>query len=328
MSAVSPNQARTPRKPPIDLTPPEQAIAETIEWVEPERRRSGRSLGSSVLATLAILLAAGAGYVAWEQSQARQSALATLSKTSAELRTVAGERASALENAREQESLVAQQKDRLAQSDAELSELKVKLGAAEARLAELANQSEALNQHLTEFRALTKQFQRMIDSGKLQITYRRGRMIVELPAAVLFASGSAELSTDGRQALQEIAKILRKVPGKRFVVGGHTDDVPIGKASSTYSSNWSLSAARAVVVTEALLQSGLRPGNLVAAGFGEYDPIANNANERGRVKNRRIEIVLEPNIAGLPHALAELQDAAETQTKSKPLGTPTSVAKR
>ena len=84
-------------------------------------------------------------------------------------------------------------------------------------------------------------------------------MIVELPAAVLFASGSAELSGDGRQALQEIAKILKKVPGKRFMVGGHTDDVPLTK-NAAYASNWALSAARAVMVTEELIQAGLRAG--------------------------------------------------------------------
>jgi len=158
---------------------------------------------------------------------------------------------------------------------------------------------------MAEYRKVTQQFRSMIDSGKLAVTFRRGRMIVELPAAVLFASGSAELSAPGAAALKEVAAILGNVPGKRFIVAGHTDDVPIIKALTGYSSNWALSAARAVIVTEALLSAGLPPNDLSAAGFGEYDPIASNRAPAGRQKNRRIEIVLEPELKAFPSALDE-----------------------
>lgn len=289
---------------------------DTIEWAEPGPPRRARSGGSWLFSIAAVLLALGLGFSTWQQWQARQSALTALDKTNTQLLALTKEHAQALQSSTEQQKLVAEQGQRIEQGEAESTELKTKLGAAEARLRELETQSEALNEHLSEFRALTKQFQRMIDSGKLQVEFRRGRMIVELPAAVLFASGSAELSSEGRQSLQEIAKILRKVPGKRFMVGGHTDDVPIGKGSTAYSSNWSLSAARAVMVTEELVQSGLRANHLVAAGYGEHDPIASNSTDRGRLKNRRIEIVLEPDLAKLPNALADLK-ASEPAAKKK-----------
>lgn len=264
----------------------------------------------------AMLLALGAGYLGWEQWQARQSALASLSKANSELLALTKQQAQTTQELGDQKKLVAEQKQRSEQDASEVSDLKAKLGAAEARLSELETQSEALNEHLAEFKSLTKQFQRMIDTGKLQISFRRGRMIVELPAAVLFASGSAEISTEGKQALQEIAKILRKVPGKRFMVGGHTDDVPI-KNSTTYTSNWALSSARAVTVTEELIQSGLRANHLVAAGYGEYDPIASNSTDKGRLKNRRIEIVLEPDLANLPNAIADLKPKKPADAKKK-----------
>lgn len=317
MSGVSPNQPSRNRKDPAPPTPSEHEVAETIEWVDPpsaSRRRGGA--GAWIVAITATLLAVGLGYVASEQWRARQSAVALLEKTNNELQTATRERAAAQQSTTEQQKLVAEQKQRLEQDSSELTDLKAKLGATEARLAELETQSDQLNAHLAEFKALSKQFQRMIDSGKLEISFRHGRMIVELPAAVLFASGSAELSTDGRQSLGEIAKILRKVPGKRFMIGGHTDDVPIGK-NATYSSNWSLSAARAVTVTEALIQAGLRANHLAATGYGEYDPIASNATDKGRVKNRRIEIVLEPDFAGLPNALADLKKDAKAPAKKK-----------
>jgi chemotaxis protein MotB len=308
MSAVPNQAARPPRKPPVQHTPDEQAIAETIEWVEPGPHPR-RSTGLWLVTITSLLLAGGLGYIGWTQWQARQSAVASLDKTGTQLQTLTKEHAQALQNASDQEKLVAEQKQQLEQNGAEVGDLKAKLGAAEARLRELETQSEALNEHVAEFRALTKQFQRMIDSGKLQVNFRRGRMIVELPAAVLFASGSADLSPDGRTALQEIAKILKQVPGKRFVVGGHTDDVPIGK-NTTYTSNWSLSSARAVMVTEELIHSGLRANRLTAAGYSEYDPIASNATDKGRTKNRRIEIVLEPDLGNVSGALADLKDTS------------------
>jgi len=144
---------------------------------------------------------------------------------------------------------------------------------------------------------------------------------------VLFASGSAALSDEGRKSLQEVAKILRTVPGKHFIVGGHTDDVPIAKTPNGFSSNWALSAARAVTVTESLVDAGLHANQLVAAGYGEYDAIANNGSDKGRQKNRRIEIVLEPMLNGLPNALADLEKqnakaaaakTAATKTPAKP----------
>lgn len=317
MSAVPSNQTSnaTRKQPPADLQQP--TAAPTLEWEEPVRepRRGGK--GSWLVAITASLLAVGLGYVSLQQWQARTRALTALGQSKTAVQTLTEERARNARSLAEQARQLTEQKQRIEVAAAELTDVKAKLGATEARLNELEAQSEAQKEHLAEFRSLTKQFQRMIDSGKLQISFRRGRMIVELPAAVLFASGSAELSPDGKQALQEIAKILRQVPGKRFMVGGHTDDVPIGKSTGTYSSNWSLSAARAVTVTESLIESGLRANHLVAAGYGEYDPIASNASDRGKQKNRRIEIVLEPELGGLPGAIADLKKDDGAAKKKK-----------
>lgn len=318
MGEVAPNQPVVARAQP-PATPPSHAdeLPETLEWQDVSApRRSGRT--ASVIAALACLLAVGLGYVAWQQWDAAQKTRATLVNTQRELRTVGDQRARTASALSEQEKLVADQKQQNDQNASELADAKAKLFASEARLRELEAQSDALNQHLAEFRALTKQFQRMIDSGKLQIAIRRGRMIVELPAAVLFASGSAELSADGQRSLQEIAKILRQVPGKRFMVGGHTDNVAIAKGGP-FKSNWALSAARAVVVTESLIGAGLRADHLVAAGYGEYDPVAANASDKGRQKNRRIEIVLEPELTGLPNALADLKkESGASKSTTRP----------
>jgi len=77
-------------------------------------------------------------------------------------------------------------------------------------------------------------------------------------------------------------------------VAGHTDDRPVHR--SRYKDNWWLSVARAVRVVEFLQKQGVPPQNLSAAGFSQYQPVANNASPEGRKQNRRIEITLLPSI--------------------------------
>src|SRR5690606_5652418 len=142
---------------------------------------------------------------------------------------------------------------------------------------------------------------------KLEIAFRRGRMIVQLPAQVLFPSGSAELTGEGVEAIADVAKILRDMRDQHFIVGGHTDSIPV--SNDEFRSNWELSAARAVNVTESLVKAGLKPGQLVAAGYAEFDPVAKNNTQAGRQKNRRIEIILEPKLREIPD-LESLERAA------------------
>src|SRR6185503_5709521 len=123
------------------------------------------------------------------------------------------------------------------------------------------------------------------------------------PAEIFFESGKAELTKEAVPAMREIASILRQFPDRRFEVAGHTDVIPLH--NQEFKSNWELSTARAVTVTEALVAGGMNPGRLVAAGYGPYDPVANNATEAGRKENRRIEIVLFPNIKEMPSLPAD-----------------------
>jgi chemotaxis protein MotB len=119
--------------------------------------------------------------------------------------------------------------------------------------------------------------------------------------------------------LKELAGVLKQFPDRRFMVAGHTDNIPIGP--SNFKSNWELSTARAVTVTEFLASSGVNPGRLTAAGYSEYDPIRPNATEAGRSENRRIEIVLLPNvneISGLAKAAASANGVASAGAKAPP----------
>lgn len=85
---------------------------------------------------------------------------------------------------------------------------------------------------------------------------------------------------------------------RKYQVAGHTDDVPIHTAR--FASNWELSTARAVEVVRFLISNGMKPQQLSAAGFGEFDPAVPNDSTEHRAQNRRIEIVLLPNLSELP----------------------------
>ncbi len=127
---------------------------------------------------------------------------------------------------------------------------------------------------------------------------RHGRMVVKLPASVLFPSGSAELSKDGFGAVAAVAHILRQFPDRQFEVAGHTDAIAVSP-TSPFKTNLELSAARAVTVAQALEKGGMNAAHLSAAGYAEFQPVASNRSEAGRQENRRIEIVLVPNLAEL-----------------------------
>jgi chemotaxis protein MotB len=165
---------------------------------------------------------------------------------------------------------------------------------ARARLDELRKAQAAAEARSALFRELALKLKRMIDSGDLRITLRSGRMVVVLPNDVLFDSGKSQLKPRGKEALGQLATALATISGRNFQVAGHTDNDPI--RYSGYTSNWQLSAARALEVVGFLSQSGMRAEALSAAGYAEFDPVAGNDTPDGKAKNRRIEITLQPNI--------------------------------
>lgn len=168
------------------------------------------------------------------------------------------------------------------------------LDDAKIRLEELRKAQAAAEQRAQLFRELVMKFQKMVDAGELQIALRDGRMVLQLPTDVLFDSAKVDIKPSGKGALKQLAQVLETLDDRRFQVAGHTDNVPI--QTSRYPSNWELSTARAVEVTRFLVAQGVSPSMLSAAGYGEFDPVAENESSQGRAQNRRIEISLVPSI--------------------------------
>jgi chemotaxis protein MotB len=180
----------------------------------------------------------------------------------------------------------------------ELASAKSDLAASEKEILQLRKLREQAEAEAAQFKLLVVQFKSMIDAGKLEVVMRDGHIQLKLPDDVLFPSGSKNLKPEGMKALEEVASVLKDVPGRKFMIAGHTDNVPL-KKGARFKNNWELSTARAVEVVQFMVQHEVKPETLAATGFGPYDPIADNSTSEGRAKNRRLEIILLPQLTNL-----------------------------
>ncbi|MDF2887111.1 MAG: chemotaxis protein MotB [Lacrimispora sp.] len=115
-------------------------------------------------------------------------------------------------------------------------------------------------------------------------------LVIRLNNAIFFDSGSAEIKKQSEDTLIEVANLLNTVDNY-IRIEGHTDNVPIRR--SPYPSNWELSTARAVNVVKLFIaKESFSPNKLIAVGYGEYKPVADNSTAEGRAKNRRIDIII------------------------------------
>ncbi|MCD6412531.1 MAG: OmpA family protein, partial [Elusimicrobia bacterium] len=121
----------------------------------------------------------------------------------------------------------------------------------------------------------------------IEVNESQIRLVLNTP--VLFDSGRAQLRNETKKILDGIARTFSLTKDK-IIIEGHTDNIPI--RSSDFKSNWELSARRAVNVINYFVKKGFPPERFIAAGYGEYFPRFSNATAEGRMKNRRIEIVL------------------------------------
>jgi chemotaxis protein MotB len=132
-----------------------------------------------------------------------------------------------------------------------------------------------------------------IAKGQVTISELKGKLTVNMEAAILFDSGKADVKSDGLEILLKMVETLKSVKDKAIRIEGHTDNIQItGVLVRQFPTNWELSAARAINVAKYLQQQGLDPAILSAAAFAEYKPVADNGIKEGRAKNRRIEITL------------------------------------
>jgi chemotaxis protein MotB len=194
------------------------------------------------------------------------------------------------------------------------------LEQAQKRMEELKKAQAQAEERAAQFRKLVTQFKALTDAGKLQVEIRENRMIVRLGDKILFDPGKTDLKPEGKDALTQVTAVLKTLPNRNFQVAGHTDNVPI--KSKRFRSNWDLSTARAVEVTNYMIGAGMEPKRLSAAGYADQSPVVPNDSPDNMAKNRRIEITLVPNLDDLP----PIDDALKGDQPAAPSAAPGAAA--
>ena len=193
-------------------------------------------------------------------------------------------------------------KQKLRERGMNLDNLTQSLAEERRALEEYKSRAEQLEQIRKRFETLRGKLAQLTNLG-LRVEVRDNRMLIQLPGDVLFDSGSDKLKPRGKEILTAVAAVVRGDPDlskREFQVAGHTDSKPL--KGGPYQDNWGLSAMRArsvlAYLTAPAADSGgaLDPKNWSAAGYGDTDPVANNDSDEGREKNRRVELVVMPNV--------------------------------
>lgn len=158
------------------------------------------------------------------------------------------------------------------------------------------------------YKRLKEGLEEDIAAGRIMLERNRDQVVIRFPEHVSFPSGSARLVTGATALIERVVRLLDS-DGKQVTVAGHTDNVPL--RSGAFSSNWDLSAARAVTVAEHVLSLDvITAAQLVVSGYGESRPIGPNDTADSRARNRRVEIIVAYRQDA--DANTALQDARES----------------
>ena len=173
------------------------------------------------------------------------------------------------------------------------------------QLVEAKDKSDSLNMVLTNnlTRSLTNAEKQEVDVQVL-----KGVVYISLADNMLYKSGSYEINARASETLSKIAKIIKDYKEYEVLIEGNTDDVPI--ARTNIRNNWDLSCLRASSVVQALQNEyGVDPQRLTAGGRGEYNPVASNATELGKQRNRRTQVIITPKLDQFMDRIDEAPDS-------------------
>ena len=188
------------------------------------------------------------------------------------------------------------QEDSLVALGADLESRRKELAARSARVEELEALLAARDAAATALRNRVAEALLGFKDKGLTVEQRDGKVYVSLEAKLLFPSGSTAINAEGRQALLDLAQVVAVQEDIEVIVEGHTDTDQIRSTGSIPRNNWELSVLRATAVVDLLTGAGgVSPTLLTASGRSEYHPV----DPDDKAKNRRIEIVLAPDLGEL-----------------------------
>lgn len=181
-------------------------------------------------------------------------------------------------------------------SSSEIDKLSGDLAAREKRLKEVEDVLKKRDEATNALKEKLNQALLGFTKSGLTVDIRNGKVYVSLMDKLLFPSGSIIIDEKGKQALTQLATVLKQQPEINIAVEGHTDNQKINNLGQI-KDNWDLSVLRATSVVRYLTTNENVDGiRMTATGKGEFQPLDSNATPAGRSKNRRIEIVLSPKL--------------------------------
>ena len=199
--------------------------------------------------------------------------------------------------------------DAQAQVDAltkQLQDMGVNVTSMKANLDEQAKALADYKERARQLELIKERFEKLkakldtLTKLGLTVNVRHNKMVISLPGDVLFDSGRETLKKDGKDILLKVANVIKadqQLAARDYQVAGHTDNQPL--AHGPFKDNWGLSLMRAREVLVFLIdpaQGGMPNQHWSAAGFGDTDPVADNASDDGRQKNRRCELIVVPSV--------------------------------
>lgn len=176
------------------------------------------------------------------------------------------------------------------------------------KIEELSRQLDELNQAKG---FLEDKLAQEIKDKQVKLQMMKKGLVITVLGDVLFDSGKAKIRSEAYPILDKVAAVLKEnVPQLKIGIEGHTDNQPI--KYSGWKSNWELSTARALNILHFLVdEKKISPERVSAIGYGEYDPVASNDTKEGRQLNRRVEILILPQLA----KAKDIKEVEETSIK-------------
>jgi len=185
------------------------------------------------------------------------------------------------------------------ESQTNLNQLSSEFASYQAKLEGMKRLLDAKDASLFDLRKRVNEALLGFSDEDLTISERDGRIYVSLSQNLLFASGSTSVDARGRDAIRRLAQVLSRNNDIEVLVEGHTDK------DGSAALNWDLSVKRATQVVKVMTAAGLDPSRVTAAGRSFFDPIAPNNTAANKAKNRRVEIILTPNLDELYRVINE-----------------------
>ena len=222
-------------------------------------------------------------------------------QSSGRLSNIAEENRQLLEDVMRIREELQEREDRLNRLERDLNEKSALLEARSQRVEELESLLEARERAAEALRARLAEALLGFQGKGLNVEQRNGKVYVSMEAQLLFPSGSAQVDPRGREALVGLAEVIAEQTDLEIVVEGHTDTDQV-RSTSIPRNNWELSVLRATAVVSILLETpGVDPSMLSASGRSEYHPV----DASDKAKNRRIEVILAPNLDSLYELISD-----------------------